>query len=258
MNKENTENKVITFGDYITKLDKNDLFKKLLGVTVIFNLIYLVLFLVTLSGLNTEIIKVEMIKKYKYLIELADGMGKISLIIELFLLYFLIKSENKRDLSILKSVYFLAGVMLVVIQQSIFSSIVTLSMSSKGFFTNIVLVFRFIAMLVLNIAIILDSFGLFNKRTVDKVRETLTKAIEEVEAEKKAQKEEVEKKKEIAEEVKVKEVKEEKTKVSKKKTTAKKTEVKKVSKKPAKKTTVKAKKESVKKEVKDTKKKEEK
>lgn len=250
MNKENTENKVITFGDYITKLDKNDLFKKLLGVTVIFNLIYLVLFLVTLSGLNTEIIKVEMIKKYKYLIELADGMGKISLIIELFLLYFLIKSENKRDLSILKSVYFLAGVMLVVIQQSIFSSIVTLSMSSKGFFTNIVLVFRFIAMLVLNIAIILDSFGLFNKRTVDKVRETLTKAIEEVEAEKKAQKEEVEKKEEIAEEVKVKE---EKTKVSNKKATAKKTEVKKVSKKPAKKTTVKAKKE-----VKDTKKKEEK
>ena len=255
MNKENTENKVITFGDYITKLDKNDLFKKLLGVTVIFNLIYLVLFLVTLSGLNTEIIKVEMIKKYKYLIELADGMGKISLIIELFLLYFLIKSENKRDLSILKSVYFLSGVMLVVIQQSIFSSIVTLSMGSKGFFTNIVLVFRFIAMLVLNIAIILDSFGLFNKRTVDKVRETLTKAIEEVEAEKKAQKEEVEKKEEIAEEVKVKE---EKTKVSNKKTTAKKTEVKKVSKKPAKKTTVKAKKESVKKEVKDTKKKEEK
>lgn len=255
MNKENTENKVITFGDYITKLDKNDLFKKLLGVTVIFNLLYLVLFLVTLSGLNTEIIKVEMIKKYKYLIELADGMGKISLIIELFLLYFLIKSENKRDLSILKSVYFLSGVMLVVIQQSIFSSIVTLSMGSKGFFTNIVLVFRFIAMLVLNIAIILDSFGLFNKRTVDKVRETLTKAIEEVEAEKKAQKEEVEKKEEIAEEVKVKE---EKTKVSNKKTTAKKTEVKKVSKKPAKKTTVKAKKESVKKEVKDTKKKEEK
>ena len=172
MNKENTENKVITFGDYITKLDKNDLFKKLLGVTVIFNLLYLVLFLVTLSGLNTEIIKVEMIKKYKYLIELADGMGKISLIIELFLLYFLIKSENKRDLSILKSVYFLSGVMLVVIQQSIFSSIVTLSMGSKGFFTNIVLVFRFIAMLVLNIAIILDSFGLYNKRTVDKVRET--------------------------------------------------------------------------------------
>lgn len=255
MNKENTENKVITFGDYITKLDKNDLFKKLLGVTVIFNLIYLVLFLVTLSGLNTEIIKVEMIKKYKYLIELADGMGKISLIIELFLLYFLIKSENKRDLSILKSVYFLSGVMLVVIQQSIFSSIVTLSMSSKEFFTNIVLVFRFIAMLVLNIAIILDVFGLFNKRTVDKVRETLTKAIQEVEAEKKAQKEEVEKKEEIAEEVKVKE---EKTKVSNKKTTAKKTEVKKVSKKPAKKTTVKAKKESVKKEVKDTKKKEEK
>lgn len=255
MNKENTENKVITFGDYITKLDKNDLFKKLLGVTVIFNLIYLVLFLVTLSGLNTEIIKVEMIKKYKYLIELADGMGKISLIIELFLLYFLIKSENKRDLSILKSVYFLSGVMLVVIQQSIFSSIVTLSMGSKGFFTNIVLVFRFIAMLVLNIAIILDVFGLFNKRTVDKVRETLTKAIQEVEAEKKAQKEEVEKKEEIAEEVKVKE---EKTKVSNKKTTAKKTEVKKVSKKPAKKTTVKAKKESVKKEVKDTKKKEEK
>lgn len=232
MNKENTENKVITFGDYITKLDKNDLFKKLLGVTVIFNLIYLVLFLVTLSGLNTEIIKVEMIKKYKYLIELADGMGKISLIIELFLLYFLIKSENKRDLSILKSVYFLSGVMLVVIQQSIFSSIVTLSMSSKEFFTNIVLVFRFIAMLVLNIAIILDVFGLFNKRTVDKVRETLTKAIQEVEAEKKAQKEEVEKKEEIAEEVKVKE---EKTKVSNKKTTAKKTEVKKVSKKPAKK-----------------------
>ena len=148
--------------------------------------------------------------------------------------------------------------MLVVIQQSIFSSIVTLSMGSKGFFTNIVLVFRFIAMLVLNIAIILDSFGLFNKRTVDKVRETLTKAIEEVEAEKKAQKEEVEKKKEIAEEVKVKEVKEEKTKVSNKKATAKKTEVKKVSKKPAKKTTAKAKKESVKKEVKDTKKKEEK
>ena len=255
MNKENTENKVITFGDYITKLDKNDLFKKLLGVTVIFNLIYLVLFLVTLSGLNTEIIKVEMIKKYKYLIELADGMGKISLIIELFLLYFLIKSENKRDLSILKSVYFLSGVMLVVIQQSIFSSIVTLSMGSKGFFKNIVLVFRFIAMLVLNIAIILDVFGLFNKRTVDKVRETLTKAIQEVEAEKKAQKEEVEKKEEIAEEVKVKE---EKTKVSNKKTTAKKTEVKKVSKKPAKKTTVKAKKESVKKEVKDTKKKEEK
>lgn len=255
MNKENTENKVITFGDYITKLDKNDLFKKLLGVTVIFNLLYLVLFLVTLSGLNTEIIKVEMIKKYKYLIELADGMGKISLIIELFLLYFLIKSENKRDLSILKSVYFLSGVMLVVIQQSIFSSIVTLSMGSKGFFTNIVLVFRFIAMLVLNIAIILDVFGLFNKRTVDKVRETLTKAIQEVEAEKKAQKEEVEKKEEIAEEVKVKE---EKTKVSNKKTTAKKTEVKKVSKKPAKKTTVKAKKESVKKEVKDTKKKEEK
>ena len=254
MNKENTENKVITFGDYITKLDKNDLFKKLLGVTVIFNLLYLVLFLVTLSGLNTEIIKVEMIKKYKYLIELADGMGKISLIIELFLLYFLIKSENKRDLSILKSVYFLSGVMLVVIQQSIFSSIVTLSMGSKGFFTNIVLVFRFIAMLVLNIAIILDSFGLFNKRTVDKVRETLTKAIQEVEAEKKAQKEEVEKKEEIAEEVKVKE---EKTKVSNKKTTAKKTEVKKVSKKPAKKTTVKAKKESVKKEVKDTKKKKE-
>ena len=67
MNKENTENKVITFGDYITKLDKNDLFKKLLGVTVIFNLIYLVLFLVTLSGLNTEIIKVEMIKKLKEL-----------------------------------------------------------------------------------------------------------------------------------------------------------------------------------------------
>ena len=255
MNKENTENKVITFGDYITKLDKNDLFKKLLGVTVIFNLIYLVLFLVTLSGLNTEIIKVEMIKKYKYLIELADGMGKISLIIELFLLYFLIKSENKRDLSILKSVYFLSGVMLVVIQQSIFSSIVTLSMSSKEFFTNIVLVFRFIAMLVLNIAIILDVFGLFNKRTVDKVRETLTKAIQEVEAEKKAQKEEVEKKEEIAEEVKVKE---EKTKVSNKKATAKKTEVKKVSKKPAKKTTSKAKKESVKKEVKDTKKKEEK
>ena len=246
-------NKVITFGDYITKLDKNDLFKKLLGVTVIFNLLYLVLFLVTLSGLNTEIIKVEMIKKYKYLIELADGMGKISLIIELFLLYFLIKSENKRDLSILKSVYFLSGVMLVVIQQSIFSSIVTLSMGSKGFFTNIVLVFRFIAMLVLNIAIILDSFGLFNKRTVDKVRETLTKAIEEVEAEKKAQKEEVEKKKEIAEEVK-----EEKTKVSNKKATAKKTEVKKVSKKPAKKTTANAKKESVKKEDKDTKKKEEK
>ena len=255
MNKENTENKVITFGDYITKLDKNDLFKKLLGVTVIFNLLYLVLFLVTLSGLNTEIIKVEMIKKYKYLIELADGMGKISLIIELFLLYFLIKSENKRDLSILKSVYFLSGVMLVVIQQSIFSSIVTLSMGSKGFFTNIVLVFRFIAMLVLNIAIILDSFGLFNKRTVDKVRETLTKAIEEVEAEKKAQKEEVEKKEEIAEEVKVKE---EKTKVSNKKATAKKTEVKKVSKKPAKKTTANAKKESVKKEDKDTKKKEEK
>ena len=251
MNKENTENKVITFGDYITKLDKNDLFKKLLGVTVIFNLIYLVLFLVTLSGLNTEIIKVEMIKKYKYLIELADGMGKISLIIELFLLYFLIKSENKRDLSILKSVYFLSGVMLVVIQQSIFSSIVTLSMGSKGFFTNIVLVFRFIAMLVLNIAIILDVFGLFNKRTVDKVRETLTKAIQEVEAEIKAQKEEVEKNEVI-------EVKEEKTKVSNKKTTAKKTEVKKVSKKPAKKTTVKAKKESVKKEVKDTKKKEEK
>lgn len=255
MNKENTENKVITFGDYITKLDKNDLFKKLLGVTVIFNLIYLVLFLVTLSGLNTEIIKVEMIKKYKYLIELADGMGKISLIIELFLLYFLIKSENKRDLSILKSVYFLSGVMLVVIQQSIFSSIVTLSMSSKEFFTNIVLVFRFIAMLVLNIAIILDVFGLFNKRTVNKVRETLNKAIQEVEAEKKAQKEEVEKKEEIAEEVKVKE---EKTKVSNKKATAKKTEVKKVSKKPAKKTTSKAKKESVKKEVKDTKKKEEK
>ena len=245
MNKENTENKVITFGDYITKLDKNDLFKKLLGVTVIFNLLYLVLFLVTLSGLNTEIIKVEMIKKYKYLIELADGMGKISLIIELFLLYFLIKSENKRDLSILKSVYFLSGVMLVVIQQSIFSSIVTLSMSSKGFFTNIVLVFRFIAMLVLNIAIILDSFGLFNKRTVDKVRETLTKAIEEVEAEKKAQKEEVEKKEEIAEEV---EVKEKKTKEYNKKATAKKAEAKKVSKKPAKKTTAKAKKESVKKE----------
>ena len=244
MNKENTENKVITFGDYITKLDKNDLFKKLLGVTVIFNLIYLVLFLVTLSGLNTEIIKVEMIKKYKYLIELADGMGKISLIIELFLLYFLIKSENKRDLSILKSVYFLSGVMLVVIQQSIFSSIVTLSMSSKGFFTNIVLVFRFIAMLVLNIAIILDSFGLFNKRTVDKVRETLTKAIEEVEAEKKAQKEE------NAKEVEVKEVKEEKTNVSSKKDDEKKKEVKKVSKKPAKKTTAKAKKESVKKEVK--------
>ena len=244
MNKENTENKVITFGDYITKLDKNDLFKKLLGVTVIFNLLYLVLFLVTLSGLNTEIIKVEMIKKYKYLIELADGMGKISLIIELFLLYFLIKSENKRDLSILKSVYFLSGVMLVVIQQSIFSSIVTLSMSSKGFFTNIVLVFRFIAMLVLNIAIILDSFGLFNKRTVDKVRETLTKAIEEVEAEKKAQKEE------NAKEVEVKEVKEEKTNVSSKKDDEKKKEVKKVSKKPAKKTTAKAKKESVKKEVK--------
>lgn len=236
MNKENTENKVITFGDYITKLDKNDLFKKLLGVTVIFNLLYLVLFLVTLSGLNTEIIKVEMIKKYKYLIELADGMGKISLIIELFLLYFLIKSENKRDLSILKSVYFLSGVMLVVIQQSIFSSIVTLSMSSKGFFTNIVLVFRFIAMLVLNIAIILDSFGLFNKRTVDKVRETLTKAIEEVEAEKKAQKEENAKK------VEVKEVKEEKTNVSSKKADEKKKEVKKVSKKPAKKTTAKAKK----------------
>lgn len=252
MNKENTENKVITFGDYITKLDKNDLFKKLLGVTVIFNLLYLVLFLVTLSGLNTEIIKVEMIKKYKYLIELADGMGKISLIIELFLLYFLIKSENKRDLSILKSVYFLSGVMLVVIQQSIFSSIVTLSMSSKGFFTNIVLVFRFIAMLVLNVAIILDAFGLFNKRTVDKVRETLTKAIEEVEAEKKAQKEE------NAKEVEVKEVKEEKTNVSSKKADEKKKEVKKVSKKPAKKTTVKAKKESVKKEVKDTKKKEEK
>lgn len=252
MNKENTENKVITFGDYITKLDKNDLFKKLLGVTVIFNLLYLVLFLVTLSGLNTEIIKVEMIKKYKYLIELADGMGKISLIIELFLLYFLIKSENKRDLSILKSVYFLAGVMLVVIQQSIFSSIVTLSMSSKGFFTNIVLVFRFIAMLVLNIAIILDAFGLFNKRTVDKVRETLTKAIEEVEAEKKAQKEE------NAKEVEVKEVQEEKTNVSSKKDDEKKKEVKKVSKKPAKKTTAKAKKESVKKEVKDTKKKEEK
>ena len=236
MNKENTENKVITLGDYITKLDKNDLFKKLLGVTVIFNLLYLVLFLVTLSGLNTEIIKVEMIKKYKYLIELADGMGKISLIIELFLLYFLIKSENKRDLSILKSVYFLSGVMLVVIQQSIFSSIVTLSMSSKGFFTNIVLVFRFIAMLVLNIAIILDSFGLFNKRTVDKVRETLTKAIEEVEAEKKAQKEENAKK------VEVKEVKEEKTNVSSKKADEKKKEVKKVSKKPAKKTTAKAKK----------------
>ena len=252
MNKENTENKVITFGDYITKLDKNDLFKKLLGVTVIFNLLYLVLFLVTLSGLNTEIIKVEMIKKYKYLIELADGMGKISLIIELFLLYFLIKSENKRDLSILKSVYFLSGVMLVVIQQSIFSSIVTLSMSSKGFFTNIVLVFRFIAMLVLNVAIILDAFGLFNKRTVDKVRETLTKAIEEVEAEKKAQKEE------NAKEVEVKEEKEEKTNVSSKKADEKKKEVKKVSKKPAKKTTVKAKKESVKKEVKDTKKKEEK
>lgn len=252
MNKENTENKVITFGDYITKLDKNDLFKKLLGVTVIFNLLYLVLFLVTLSGLNTEIIKVEMIKKYKYLIELADGMGKISLIIELFLLYFLIKSENKRDLSILKSVYFLSGVMLVVIQQSIFSSIVTLSMSSKGFFTNIVLVFRFIAMLVLNIAIILDSFGLFNKRTVDKVRKTLTKAIEEVEAEKKAQKEE------NAKEVEVKEVKEEKTNVSSKKDDEKKKEVKKVSKKTAKKTTAKAKKESVKKEVKDTKKKEEK
>lgn len=242
MNKENTENKVITFGDYITKLDKNDLFKKLLGVTVIFNLLYLVLFLVTLSGLNTEIIKVEMIKKYKYLIELADGMGKISLIIELFLLYFLIKSENKRDLSILKSVYFLSGVMLVVIQQSIFSSIVTLSMSSKGFFTNIVLVFRFIAMLVLNVAIILDAFGLFNKRTVDKVRETLTKAIEEVEAEKKAQKEE------NAKEVEVKEVKEEKTNVSSKKADEKKKEVKKVSKKPAKKTTAKAKKESVKKE----------
>lgn len=252
MNKENTENKVITFGDYITKLDKNDLFKKLLGVTVIFNLLYLVLFLVTLSGLNTEIIKVEMIKKYKYLIELADGMGKISLIIELFLLYFLIKSENKRDLSILKSVYFLSGVMLVVIQQSIFSSIVTLSMSSKGFFTNIVLVFRFIAMLVLNVAIILDAFGLFNKRTVDKVRETLTKAIEEVEAEKKAQKEE------NAKEVEVKEVKEEKTNVSSKKADEKKKEVKKISKKPAKKTTAKAKKESVKKEVKDTKKKEEK
>ena len=242
MNKENTENKVITFGDYITKLDKNDLFKKLLGVTVIFNLLYLVLFLVTLSGLNTEIIKVEMIKKYKYLIELADGMGKISLIIELYLLYFLIKSENKRDLSILKSVYFLSGVMLVVIQQSIFSSIVTLSMSSKGFFTNIVLVFRFIAMLVLNVAIILDAFGLFNKRTVDKVRETLTKAIEEVEAEKKAQKEE------NAKEVEVKEVKEEKTNVSSKKADEKKKEVKKVSKKPAKKTTAKAKKESVKKE----------
>ena len=241
MNKENTENKVITFGDYINKLYKNDLFKKLLWVTLIFNLLYLVLFLVTLSGLNTEIIKVEMIKKYKYLIELADGMGKISLIIELFLLYFLIKSENKRDLSILKSVYFLSGVMLVVIQQSIFSSIVTLSMSSKGFFTNIVLVFRFIAMLVLNVAIILDAFGLFNKRTVDKVRETLTKAIEEVEAEKKAQKEE------NAKEVEVKEVKEEKTNVSSKKADEKKKEVKKVSKKPAKKTTVKAKKESVKK-----------
>ena len=132
--------------------------------------------------------------------------------------------------------------MLVVIQQSIFSSIVTLSMSSKGFFTNIVLVFRFIAMLVLNVAIILDAFGLFNKRTVDKVRETLTKAIEEVEAEKKAQKEE------NAKEVEVKEVKEEKTNVSSKKADEKKKEVKKVSKKPAKKTTAKAKKESVKKE----------